>query len=47
LRERYNLLLLKLLALLQDEGSQLAHVISASRGSVWVLLSDPVELAKL
>jgi hypothetical protein len=41
LRERYDLLLLKVLSLLQDSDPRLAHDISASREVFWSLLVDP------
>ncbi len=47
LRERYNLLLLKVLSLLQDSDPLLARDISASREALWSLLADPVKFATL
>jgi hypothetical protein len=47
LRERYNLLLLKVLSLLQDSDSVLARAIAASREAIWVVLADPAKFATL
>lgn len=47
LHEQYDLLLLKMRTLLQDSDPKLAHAISASRESVWVLLSDPEKFVNL
>ena len=47
LRQRYDLLLLKLLSLLQDGDPPLAAAISQSRESIWSILSDPQQFAKL
>ena len=47
LRERYNLLLLKVLSLLQDGDPPLAQAITASRETIWSLLADPVKFATL
>jgi hypothetical protein len=41
LRQSYNLLLLKVLALLQDSDPSLAHDVVASREAIWGILSDP------
>jgi hypothetical protein len=41
LRQRYDLLLLKLLSLLQDSDPALAHTIVASREAIWSILIDP------
>jgi len=43
LRERYDLLLLKVLSLLQDSDPPLACDISASREALWSLLADPAK----
>jgi hypothetical protein len=47
LRQEYDLLLLKVLSLLQDNDASLASAISASRESIWGILADPVKFAKL
>ena len=47
LRERYNLLLLKLVSLLEDDDAQLSHDILASHGALWNVLADPEQFAKL
>jgi hypothetical protein len=47
LRQRYDLLLLKVLSLLQDGDPPLATAISQSRESIWSILSDPQQFAKL
>ena len=41
LRQRYDLLLLKVLSLLQDGDPPLAAAISASRDAIWGILVDP------
>jgi hypothetical protein len=47
LRQRYDLLLLKVLSLLQDDDPSLASAISSSREAIWGILIDPVKFAKL
>jgi hypothetical protein len=47
LHQRYDLLLLKVLSLLQDGDPSLAAAISQSRDSIWSILSDPQQFAKL
>lgn len=47
LRQKYDLLLLKVLSLLQDEDASLAGAISASRESIWRILVDPAKFAQL
>jgi hypothetical protein len=47
LRQRYDLLLLKVLSLLQDSDPQLAAAISSSRESIWGILADPDKFAKI
>ena len=47
LRERYDLLLLKILSLLQESDQLLARDISASREVLWSLLADPVKFRNL
>jgi hypothetical protein len=43
LRQRFDMLLLKLLTLLQDEDPALARTIVASREAIWSVLTDPVK----
>jgi hypothetical protein len=47
LRQRYNLLLLKVLSLLQDGDAQLAAAILSSREAIWGILADPDKFAKI
>ena len=47
LRERYNLLLLKVLSLLQGNDPALAQDVAASREAIWGILADPVKFATL
>jgi len=47
LRQRYDLLLLKVLTLLQDGDPPLAAAISSSREAIWSILADPDKLAKI
>jgi hypothetical protein len=47
LRERYNLLLLKVLSLLQGSDPMLAQAIAGSREAIWGVLADPAKFAKL
>jgi hypothetical protein len=47
LRQAYELLLLKVLSLIQDNDASLASAISASRESIWGILVDPAKFAKL
>jgi len=47
LRQRYNLLLLKVLTLLQDSDAPLAAAISSSREAIWAILTDPDKFAKI
>jgi hypothetical protein len=47
LRQRYELLLFKVLTLLQDADRELAEVIAASREAIWGILSDPEKLAQI
>jgi len=46
LRRPYELLLMKVLALLQDKDSALAREINASRDAIWGVLSDRNQFAK-
>lgn len=45
--ERFNLLFLKILALLQDDDAALAQDLAASRYALWDLLSDPQQFKHL
>jgi len=47
LRRPFDLLILKVLSLLQDSDPSLAAAIVASREAIWGILSDPVKFAKL
>jgi hypothetical protein len=47
LRRPYDLLVLKVLSLLQDKDPPLATDLSASREAIWGILSDPVKFAKI
>lgn len=47
MRQKYDLLLMKVLTLLQDDDAALAGAISASRESIWGMLVDPAKFAKL
>ena len=47
LRESYDLLLLKVLLLLQDKDPALARDIASSREALWNLLADPAKFANL
>jgi hypothetical protein len=47
LREKYNLLLLKVLSLLQGSDPVLAQAVAASREAIWSLLADPAKFATL
>jgi hypothetical protein len=47
LRQAYDMLLLKVLALLQDGDPELAHAIVTSRESIWGILADPAKFATL
>ena len=47
LRRPFDLLVLKLLSLLQDSDPSLAAAILASREAIWGILSDPVKFATL
>jgi hypothetical protein len=41
LRRSYELLLMKLVTLLQDDDPGLASAVSSSRAAIWAILSDP------
>lgn len=47
LRQRYDLLLLKVLALLQDGDPPLATAIASSREAIWSILADPDKFASI
>ena len=47
LRRSYDLLLLKVLALLQDADPPLANAIAMSREAIWGILSDPVKFSSV
>ena len=47
LRRSYDLLLMKVLSLVQDADRQLASAIVASREAIWGLLADPKKFATL
>ena len=47
LRLSYDLLMMKVLSLLQDEDQKLASAIVASREAIWGLLADPKKFATL
>jgi hypothetical protein len=47
LRRSYDLLILKVLSLLQDEDQKLASAVVASREAIWDLLADPEKFATL
>lgn len=47
LRQRYEMLLLKLLSLLQDSDPTLANTIVASREAIWGFITDPAKFATI
>jgi hypothetical protein len=47
LRRSYDLLMMKVLSLLQDEDQKLASAILSSREAIWRLLADPKTFATL
>jgi hypothetical protein len=47
LRQPYNMLILKVLSLLQDGDPALARTISASREAIWSILADPEKFNSL
>jgi hypothetical protein len=47
LRQSYNLLMMKVLSLLQDKDQTLASTIVSSREVIWGLLADPKTFATL
>jgi hypothetical protein len=47
LRQAYNMLVLKVLSLVQDGDPSLARTIAASREAIWSMLADPVKFKSL
>jgi hypothetical protein len=47
LRRSYDLLMMKVLSLLQDEDQELTSAIVSSREAIWALLADPITFATL
>ena len=47
LRQPYDMLLLKVLSLLQDGDPPLARMVVASREAIWGILADPVKFATI
>ena len=47
LRRSYDLLMMKVLSLLQDKDEKLASAIVSSREAIWDLLADPTTFATL
>ena len=47
LRRSYDLLVLKVLSLLEDSDQSLAAAIVASREAIWAILSDPAKFATI
>ena len=47
LRRSYDLLMMKVLSLLQDDDQKLASAIVSSRETIWGLLADPKKFAAL
>jgi len=47
LRQRYDLLMMKVLTLLQDKDTALAASILSSREAIWGILNDPKRLAQI
>ena len=47
LRRKYDLLLMKVLSLLQDSDQKLASEVVSSREAIWAVLSDPKKFATL
>jgi len=45
LRERYDLLLMKVIALIQDRDAELSRELVSSRDAIWERLADPTTLA--
>jgi len=47
LRQRYDLLMMKVLSLLQDSDSALASSILSSREAIWSILKDPKQFSQI
>lgn len=47
LRQKYELLLLKVVSLLQDGDPPLAAAVSSSREAIWGILTDPEKFSKI
>jgi hypothetical protein len=47
LRQKYELLLLKVVSLLQDGDAPLAAAVSSSREAIWGILTDPEKFSKI
>ena len=47
LRQAFDMLVLKVLALVQDGDPSLARTIAASREAIWTILADPVKFKSL
>lgn len=47
LRQAYDLLMMKVLSMVQDNDKSLAAAIVSSRAAIWELLADPVKFAAL
>lgn len=47
LRRPYDLLILKVVLLLQDNDPSLAAAVGASREAIWGILSDPAKFATI
>ena len=47
LRQSYEVLLLKVVSLLQDDDPNLAAAVGSSREAIWGVLSDPKKFASL
>ncbi len=45
LRQPYNMLVLKVLSLVQDGDPSLARMIAGSREAIWIILADPVKFS--
>jgi hypothetical protein len=47
LRQKYELLLMRVVSLLQDADPALADAVLASRAAIWAVLSDPKKFAAI
>ncbi len=47
MREHFDVLLLKVLTLLQDSDPPLAAAISSSKEAIWGILADPEKFSKI